>query len=124
MTATDRSGASGFTYRFREPTGPPERRGRRPPAYRREVSDSLLIERDVPVELRGGVVVHVDLFRPADEAPAPPLFAWGPYGKHADLPVTQLYPDGDVAVGQLSEHTGFESPDPVFWVGRGTSSST
>ena len=118
MSTPDGSETS-FTFRFREPTGPPEQRGGRPPAYRRDVSDSFIIERDVAVELRGGVVVHVDLFRPADEAPAPPLIAWGPYGKHADLPITQLYPDGGVAVGQLSEHTGFESPDPVFWVRRG-----
>jgi predicted acyl esterase len=108
-----------FTYRFREPTGPPEARDAPPPAYRREVNGNLLIERDVAVELRGGVAVYVDLFRPADERPAPVLIAWGPYGKHGDLPVTRLYPDGGVAVGQLSPYTGFESPDPVFWVDKG-----
>ncbi len=111
--------AHDFDYRFAAPTGPPEARGAKPPTYRREVAGHVLIERDVPVKLRATTVVYADVFRPADERPAPPLVAWGPYGKHADLPVTRLYPDGGVAPGQLSEYTGFESPDPVFWVGHG-----
>ncbi len=112
-------GGPDFVYRFAAPTGPPEARGAGPPSYRREVVGDMLVERDVPVELRDGVVVYVDVFRPADERPAPPLVAWGPYGKHADLPVTRLYPDGGVAAGQLSSYTAFESPDPLLWVAHG-----
>ena len=104
---------------MRAPTGSPEERGASAPAYRREVVDTVLIERDVAVELRGGVVVYVDVFRPVDGEPVPPLIAWGPYGKHGDSPVTRLYPDGGVAPGQLSPYTGFESPDPLWWVTRG-----
>lgn len=112
-------GDSPFVYRFTAPTGPPGDRGAMPPAYRREVVGEMLVERDVAVPLRGGVVIHVDVFRPADERTVPPLLTWGPYGKHADLPVTTLYPDGGVAAGQLSSYTCFESPDPVFWVEHG-----
>ncbi len=108
-----------FTYRFAPPTGPPEARGATPPVYRREVIEGMLVERDVAVSLRDDIVVHADVYRPADDRPVPPLLTWGPYGKHADLPVTTLYPDGGVAPGQLSAHTAFESPDPVFWVGHG-----
>ena len=103
---------------MRTPTGPPEARGAGAPQYRREVAGALLIERDVPVTLHDGIVMYVDVFRPSDERPVPPLIAWGPYGKHGDSPVTRLYPDGGVAPGQLSPYTGFESPDPLWWVTR------
>lgn len=106
-------------YRFRSPTGRPQDRDAPPPLYQREVDGDMLVERDVAVPLRGGVRIFVDIFRPAGERPVPPLIAWGPYGKHADLPVTRLYPDGGVAPGQLSAYTAFEAPDPVFWVPRG-----
>jgi uncharacterized protein len=79
----------------------------------------MIIERDVAVPVRGGITVFADVFRPADERPAPPLIAWSPYGKHADAPVTRLYPDSGVAPGQLSAYTAFESPDPVYWTARG-----
>lgn len=108
-----------MTYRFRAPTGRPEDRGAAPPQYRRTAADGMIIERDVAVPVRGGITIFADVFRPADERPAPPLIAWSPYGKHADPPVTRLYPDSGVAPGQLSEYTAFESPDPVYWTARG-----
>ena len=106
-------------YRFRPPTGRPEDRGATAPRYRRADADGMIIERDVAVPVRGGITVFADVFRPADEQPAPPLIAWSPYGKHADAPVTRLYPDSGVAPGQLSPYTAFESPDPVYWTARG-----
>ncbi len=106
-------------YRFRPPTGSPQERGAAPPAYRRTVADGMIIERDVAVPVRGGVTVYADVFRPADERPAPPLIAWSPYGKHAGSQVTERYPDGGVAPGQLSPYCAFESPDPLYWTARG-----
>ena len=79
----------------------------------------MIIERDVPVPVRGGVTVYADVFRPGDERPAPPLIAWSPYGKHAGPQLPERYPDGGVAPGQLSPYTAFESPDPVYWTARG-----
>ena len=79
----------------------------------------MIIERDVPVPVRGGVTVYADVFRPADERPAPPLIAWSPYGKHAGPQLPERYPDGGVAPGQLSPYAAFESPDPVHWTARG-----
>jgi uncharacterized protein len=106
-------------YLFRTPTGSPADRGAPPPRYRRRTDGDMIIERDVAVPVRGGVTVYADVFRPADERPAPPLVAWSPYGKHAAGQVPERYPDGGVAPGQLSDYAAFESPDPVYWTARG-----
>ena len=46
-------------YLFRKPTGSPADRGATPPRYRREDGPAgMLIERDVPVPVRGGVTVY------------------------------------------------------------------
>ena len=59
-------------YLFREATGRPEDRGASPPRYRRETGPGgMIIERDVPVVVRGGVTIYADVFRPADGRPAP-----------------------------------------------------
>jgi X-Pro dipeptidyl-peptidase (S15 family) len=107
-------------YLFRQPAGRPQDRGASPPGYRRETGPGgMIIERDVPVPVRGGVTVYADVFRPPGEQPAPALVAWSPYGKHAGPQLPERYPDGGVAPGQLSPYTAFESPDPVHWTARG-----
>ena len=77
----------------------------------------MLIERDVPVPVRGGVIVYADVFRPAGERPAPPLIAWSPYGKHAGPQLPERYPDGGVAPGQLRDpdgrHISVQAPRPA-----------
>ena len=107
-----------MSYRFR-PAARPEDRGAQPPRYRRAAVDGMIVERDVAVPVRGGITVYADVFRPADERPAPPLIAWSPYGKHAEGQLSLRYPDSGVAPGQLSAYTAFESPDPVYWTARG-----
>ncbi len=52
----------------------------------------MIIERDVPVALRDGVRIYVDVYRPLDEEPAAPLIAWGPYGKHMPNELRQRFP--------------------------------
>lgn len=106
-------------YLFRAATGSPADRGATPPRYRVEMADGMIIERDVAIPVRGGVTVYADVFRPADERPAPPLIAWSPYGKHAGPQLPERYPDGGVSPDQLSPYTAFESPDPVYWTARG-----
>jgi hypothetical protein len=82
-------------YVFRKPTGSPAEHGAAPPRYRREDGPpGMIIERDVPVPVRGGITVYADVFRPADQRPAPPLIAWSPYGKHAGPQLPERYPDG------------------------------
>src|SRR5690349_622117 len=64
---------AGVEYRFRPPTRRPEDNGAPAPRYRQGTADGMIIERDVAVPVRGGVTVYADVFRPADERPAPPL---------------------------------------------------
>lgn len=109
----------GFDYRFRDPLGAPEEKGGRPPHYRRTVEANMLIERDVPVAMRDGVTIYIDLFRPVDEKPAPPLIAWGPYGKHGHTNYSENYPNCGVKPEHFSAYCAFEAPDPVYWVAHG-----
>ncbi len=109
----------GFEYRFRAPMGAPEELGGRPPVYRRSVDQGAIIERDLAVSMRDGAKLYIDLFRPADEKPAPPLIAWGPYGKHSPTNYARQFPNCGVDSSKLSAYTAFEAPDPIYWVSRG-----
>ena len=75
---------TGFQYRYRGPRNTPEERGGKKPAYSRTLENehAMLIERDLAVKLRDGTTIYANVFRPADEKPAPPIIAWTPYGKH------------------------------------------
>lgn len=109
-----------FEYRFRDPMKPPEALGAKPPEYRRVVENGVLIEYDVPVQMRDGVNIYIDLFRPADEKqPAAPLIAWGPYGKHNPTSYARQFPGCLVDTSKLSKYTCFEAPDPMYWAPRG-----
>lgn len=110
-----------FEYRFRDPLHPPESRNGTPPCYSRSVEKGMIIERDVPVMMRDGVRIYVDLFRPVDEKPAPPLISWSPYGKHVTTAQTlgRSYATSGVNLDELSPHTTFEAPDPAYWIPRG-----
>lgn len=78
----------------------------------------MVAERDVPVTLRDGVEILVDVFRPLDERPAAPLIAWGPYGKHVPNDPKRV-PGAGLNPEHLSPITPFEGPNPVYWVPRG-----
>ncbi|TAK81055.1 MAG: CocE/NonD family hydrolase [Betaproteobacteria bacterium] len=108
-----------FEYRFRGPLSSPEDSGARPPQYRKSVDEGAIIERDVAVRMRDGVTIYVDVFRPADEKPAAPLVAWGPYGKHSPTNYAKQFPNAGVDSSKLSKYTGFEAPDPIYWTSRG-----
>ena len=64
-------------------------------------------------------MIYVDVFRPADEEPAAPVIAWGPYGKHGPTAYALAYPTCDLDQNALSKYTAFEAPDPAVWVPRG-----
>ena len=49
-------------------------------------------------------------------ADLPVLVAWGPYGKHR---TGRIWPEAEVEDGWISELTGFESPDPLYWCSHG-----
>jgi len=112
--------SKGFEYLFREPYGRPDERGAPPPVYSRSVESGMIIERNVAVRMRDGVEIYVDVLRPADEKPAPPIVAWTPYGKHQNgSGIFDLNPTCEVRPGQVSRYATFEGPDPAYWVPRG-----
>ncbi|MBZ5696085.1 MAG: CocE/NonD family hydrolase [Acidobacteriia bacterium] len=109
----------GFEYRFRKPLGAPEERGGAPPVYRRTVENGMVIERDVAVAMRDGIKIYIDVFRPADEKPAPSLIGWGPYGKHGHTNYLEIFPNCGVKTEMQSRYAAFEAPDPGYWVPQG-----
>lgn len=85
----------------------------------RIVEDGLLFERNLPVRMRDGVTIYVDIFRPeraAGERDLPALLARSPYGKHGKA--DNLWPPASLEQGWISRHTAFEAPDPAYWCAR------
>jgi uncharacterized protein len=95
------------------------------PVYTVSRDEGMRIERNLPVSMRDGVEILVDLFRPADSTEVPVLIAWSPYGKHNGVQMYQLFVDerghkgGGVKPEWLSEYAGFEGPDPKDWCAHG-----
>lgn len=86
----------------------------------RIVEDGLVLDRNVPVTMRDGVVIYVDIFRPEGargERDLPVLLAWSPYGKHGKS--DGLWPAAGVEADWISRHTAFEAPDPAYWCAHG-----
>lgn len=84
------------------------------------VEDGLVLDRNVPVQMRDGITIYVDIYRPsgpAGETNLPILLAWSPYGKHGKA--AQLWPAAGLEDGWISRHTAFEAPDPAYWCGHG-----
>ena len=109
-----------FEYRYREPYATPVDKGAPPPVYSRVVEHGMLIERNVPVAMRDGVKILIDLFRPVDAHPVPPIIAFTPYGKHQNgLATFRANPGCEVTPEMVSPYATFEGPDPLYWVPRG-----
>ncbi|MCR4751631.1 MAG: CocE/NonD family hydrolase [Eubacterium sp.] len=75
----------------------------------------MIFDRDVPIELRDGVVVFADVFRPVGSEKVPAIIAYSPYGKQKH---SNYLPWG-VPESKLSGLQKDEAPDPGFWVPRG-----
>jgi uncharacterized protein len=109
-----------FQYRYRAPYATPEKKGAPEPIYSRTIESGMLIERNVVVSMRDGVGIFVDVFRPVDEKPAPPIIAFSPYGKHQNGSATyNANPGCEVTPGMVSHYATFEAPDPLYWIPRG-----
>jgi uncharacterized protein len=88
---------------------------------------SLSVLRDVPVEVRDGTTLRVNVVLPAADGPFPVLMSAHPYGKD-HLPVRKgrgwrvsgqyriLRQTGPVRFSAL---TGWEAPDPAWWAAQG-----
>lgn len=84
---------------------------------------SIAIERDIAVPMRDGVRLLANLYRPAEEGPHPLIMSVTPYGKDRlpDRVANFFMRLSGIKFGRLnlSRLTGFESPDPVYWVRQG-----
>jgi uncharacterized protein len=89
-----------------------------PPDFTESHESGMLIQRNVPVRLRDGVRIFVDIYRPAGTQLVPVLLGWSPYGKH-NTNDRLVWPAADVAEGWISRYTAFEAPDPLYWCGHG-----
>src|SRR5690625_620080 len=94
-------------------TGPPE---------------GVRLDRDVEVVMRDGTVLRVNVFRPAgDDRPRPVLMSAHPYGKdymprkrrggYRPFPNLRVLPQSTKFT--ISAWTGWEAPDPGYWVAAG-----
>uniref|UniRef100_A0AAU1M2R4 CocE/NonD family hydrolase n=1 Tax=Streptomyces sp. NBC_00148 TaxID=2903626 RepID=A0AAU1M2R4_9ACTN len=81
----------------------------------------IVFEKDVPVTLRDGVTIHVDVFRPAGAQEVPVIVAWSPYGKGQGTSASVMGIFGMVGLdnGIVSGLAKFEGPDPAYWCARG-----
>ncbi len=81
----------------------------------------IVLEKDIPVTLRDGTTIHVDVFRPVGTEPVPVIVAWSPYGKGQG---TSDSVKGVFAIVGLSNELvsgleKFEGPDPAYWCAQG-----
>jgi hypothetical protein len=80
----------------------------------------IIFERDVALQLRDGVTMYTDVYRPVSELPAPAIIGWGPYGKQeGGLWWDDLPGRAGISVEKTSQLERFEGPDPAYWVDHG-----
>lgn len=87
----------------------------------RELPVDVVLEKDVAVQLRDGVTIHVDVFRPAGVEQVPVIVAWSPYGKGQGTSPSVMGVFGLVGLdnGIVSGLEKFEAPDPAYWCAQG-----
>ncbi len=81
----------------------------------------VVLEKDVAVQLRDGVTIHVDVFRPTGTEPVPVIVAWSPYGKGQGASASVMGIFGLVGLQNsiVSGLEKFEGPDPAYWCAHG-----
>ncbi|MDQ2832535.1 MAG: CocE/NonD family hydrolase [Acidobacteriota bacterium] len=81
----------------------------------------IVFEKDVAVQLRDGVTIYVDVFRPVGAEKVPVIVAWSPYGKGQGTSLSVMGVFGLVGLSNeiVSGLEKFEGPDPAFWCAQG-----
>ncbi len=82
--------------------------------------EGIRVDQDVPVKLRDGITIYVDVYRPAGpegEKDLPTILSWSWYGKRANELEHASVPG--VPEGAVSNMTKFEGPDPAYWCKQG-----
>ena len=79
------------------------------------------LDKDVAVQLRDGVTIHVDVFRPVLNEQVPVIVAWSPYGKGQGTSPSVMGIFGLVGLTNdvVSGLEKFEGPDPAYWCAQG-----
>lgn len=86
----------------------------------RPLAVDVLEERDVPLSLRDGTTIYVDVFRPVGTEPVPAILAWSNYGKRGGMLQLDVFHNRmDVPEGGEDGLNKFESPNPGYWVSHG-----
>jgi predicted acyl esterase len=99
----------------------------RPPVTVQQALDDIVVDRDVAVPLRDGVIMRVNVHRPQGPGPFPVILSEHPYGKDAtpgnsrsgrslNLQYRIMNQPEPLAFSSL---TGWEAPDPAWWVRQG-----
>lgn len=104
------------------------RRTLRPLVTITEPSPDIVVDRDVEVTSRDGVVLRVNVYRPPGSGEFPALLCIHPYGKdnlpkrkrngRYSIPFQYRLLSQDEPVTH-SAYAGWEAPDPAHWVARG-----
>ncbi|KQW56370.1 hypothetical protein ASC92_15680 [Variovorax sp. Root411] len=90
------------------------------PGSRIDQALGMVCEYDVPVVLRDGTKIYVNVFRPTAEGKHPVVLAWAPYGKHdGKEDYYAKLPGCGQSMDLHSEYARFEGPDPADWVPHG-----
>lgn len=83
-----------------------------------EAEEGIICMQDVPVKMRDGVTIYVDIYKPAAEGKYPLLISWSFYGKRPFEGQSEWQIMG-VPPQTVSNMSKFESPDPGYWCRRG-----
>ena len=80
--------------------------------------DGIECMQDVPVRMRDGIIIYVDIYKPAGKEKYPLIVSWSFYGKRpfdgqADWQIMGVPPQ------TVSNMSKFESPDPGYWCRHG-----
>ena len=96
--------------------------------YRLEVvppPEGIITEKDVLVQMRDGIKLGVNIYRPDKSGKFPVIMSFSPYGKDESLQEwsekLKSFSEAGMNIGTLrvSQLTPFEAPDPAFWVSNG-----
>ncbi|KGE18857.1 CocE/NonD family hydrolase [Paenibacillus wynnii] len=80
-------------------------------------NQEVIMEKDVPIKMRDGITIYVNVFRPDKPGKFPVVMSMDPYNKDG-LPPYDIFRQVWPTLGSIvtSLYTPFESPDPGFWV--------
>jgi hypothetical protein len=91
-----------------------------------EIKDGMCVEWDAGIEVDDGLVLAVDVFRPADDDPHPVILAAGPYAKGLPFEVGYPHQWGELTrehaadlAGSTNKYQVWEYADPEQWVPHG-----